>query len=169
MSKKTKVVLGADPGKSGAICLMEPSTLRIAFHDTVSTPTELLQWIEKIKEEFHIVGFAVEQVHALPGSSAGSSFTFGRGYERMLFLAQTVGCPVFNVTPKTWQSFIGLSVPRKIKGAARKKAIKTGVAELVCQLYPTARELCYGPKGGLLDGNTDSLAITHYIWHHYNL
>lgn len=149
--------------------MLEPSSGRVGFQETDLTPSELLDWLELVKGQHDIRGYGVEQVNAVPGSAAGASFTFGRNYERMLFLAQLSGAPVFHVRPKTWQKFLGLSIKPSIKGARRKTAIKKGVAELITMVHPKVKEQCYGPRGGLIDGRTDSLSIAHYIWNFYNL
>lgn len=166
---KSKLVVSCDPGASGAICLYEPSTGRTGFHDTTGTPDEIVDLVTRVRDEFMIVGACVEQVHAIPGAAAGSSFTFGRNYERMLFMAQLTGGPLFHVTPKTWQKYLGLTIPKKLKGAPRKKHIKYEVARLVGEKFPQSKEKLYGPKGGLLDGRSDALAIAFYIWNFYNL
>ena len=36
-------------------------------------------------------------------------------------------------------------------------------AEIMSELYPEHKHLLYGPRGGLLDGRSDALAIAHFL------
>ena len=60
--------------------------------------------------------------------------------------------PLYTITPKKWQAYLGVSVKCNL--------IKKDVAQRVARLYPAAS--LTGPRGGLLDWNSDALAIAHY-------
>lgn len=155
---KPKAVIGVDPGDSGAICLVadEPSMIPI-FYPTTMHLLEMVEVYRAWQHQYDIRMVVVEDVHAIPGAAAGTSFKFGANTERMAVVPATLGLPVGRIKVKEWQKIMDISVSRNLKGASRKKAIKTKVAEVVKNQFPTAS--INGPKGGLLDGRSDALAI----------
>jgi len=156
---KDLAYIGIDPGKSGALCLLVPSTKRIEFLNTTEKPMDIWAWLNDIDFMTPIQVIMLEKVHAIQGTSAGSNFTFGFNTGLVHGLAGTVGCSTDAVTPKMWQKTLGVTT----KG----KAIKKNVAELIQQRYPEAE--IYGPRGGLLDGRSDSLAIAYYAWQKWKI
>jgi hypothetical protein len=166
---KSKVILSVDPGVTGYFCLLKPDTKDIAFFSNAEDELAFLHWFNRIKETYDLRAIAVEEVHAVAGSSAGASFKFGQNYGKVLTLAHTLGVSVYSVQPKLWQKTLGLHVKKTLKGARRKTAIKKEVARLILNIYPEAKGLVYGKRGGLHDGKTDSLAIAHWLWHTHNL
>lgn len=149
---KEDVVIGIDPGLSGAICALLINQNKVTFKSTAEDPLILFNWFEQMKSTYNLRCITIEDVHSLLGMSAKSNFSFGRNVERVNLLAQLSKVRVELVTPKVWQKFVGI----KQKGPAIKKE----VAEIAARLYPNAP--LYGPKGGLLDGRSDSLMIAHY-------
>jgi len=101
----------------------------------------------------------IEDVHSIFGTSAKSNFNFGFNTGLITGIARSSGATVDLVTPKKWQKHIGV----KTKG----NAIKKEVAEICNRLYPHIS--VKGPRGGLLDGLSDSLMIAHYAYHLYKL
>lgn len=154
------LVVGIDPGANGAIALLDFQTGTVEF---LPTPGPLVQSTVLYAQ---IVGFGarvigIEEVTPIPGASAGTNHTFGKNVGHVEMLSWLTSIPVDRIRPKDWQKQIGIVVPRGIKGAARKKAIKEQVAAKSRQLYPTAE--IFGPKGGLLDGRSDALMIAHVM------
>jgi len=121
----------------------------------------------KYQDQCEIVGIGIEKVHAVPGASAGSSFKFGYNYGAIVALLSTLGGSIYDITPKGWQKYIGLSIPSGLSKPARRKRIKKGVGEICTKLYP--RVNVYGVRGGLIDGKSDSLCIAHTILHTQHL
>lgn len=152
VTTKQDVVIACDPGTKGAICALLINENKVKFRNTTDDFQQLLEWLNLVKSNYNLRCIVVEQVHSLPKVSAKSNFSFGRNFERVLILAHLVNVRVELVNPKVWQKFIGV----KQKGPAIKKE----VADIAKRLYPTAP--LFGPKGGLLDGRSDSLMIAHY-------
>jgi len=158
--------IGIDPGAKGQYCLLVPEEGRIHFAPTTDKPLFTFSWINDIREEYNLRIIMIEDVRVIPGSAATSSFNFGYNVGVVNAISSASGMGVDRVKPRAWQKHIGLVTPQAYKGAARKKKIKTGVAEICERLYPQAD--IYGPRGGLHDGKSDSLMIAHYAYHKYN-
>ena len=143
--------IGVDPGKSGALALVERvnglSVLREAIDIPLmgSGPTEevdaleIIRWIVATKADHAFV----EKVHAQPamrggerhGMGASSAFRFGASFGALK--ACVVGCrvPMTLVTPQAWKkhySLPGVSVDPQAKERARALAIAR---------FPAAAEL----------------------------
>ena len=106
----------------------------------------------------------IEDVHSLFGMSAKSNFQFGRNVGIIYAVLAATGQGIDLVTPKVWQKEIGAVLPKSIK-KDRSKALKKMVGGIAERLYPNAP--IFGPKGGLLDGKSDSLMIAHYCYLKY--
>ena len=98
---------------------------------------------------------AIERQVALPRQKgAGKTmYEFGRlvGYIDAYGLSMTI------VRPQEWYRLY------KIPSGMEYKQRKHRTAEIVSELYPQSTELFYGPRGGLIDGRTDALAIDHWL------
>lgn len=158
MSKR--IFVGVDPGNSGAICFLDPATMGATFinlNDPLAVITDnLAKSINQANEQGWTLTGCIESVHAIQGTSAKSNFQFGFNTGAVTALMCAAKIPLDSVTPKKWQAFLGV----RVSGAA----IKKDVAHRVIQLYPSAEIL--GPRGGLLDGRSDALAIAHYHFKH---
>lgn len=149
---KAEVVIGIDPGAKGALCALLPHLNKVRFMATTEKPKDILDWFNALNTNYNLRCIIIEDVHSLPKMSAKSNFQFGRAVERVNLLAELVGVRVELIQPKRWQKYVGV----KQTGPAIKKE----VAAIAARLYPDAP--LYGPKGGLLDGRSDSLMIAHY-------
>lgn len=151
--------IGVDPGKSGGICLLVPELKYIEFVEMAAKPMFIYEWMRAQNKNYNLQVIMLEKVHAIQGTSAGSNFTFGYNTGGISWLSDAVGCGVDHVTPKTWQKYLGVT--------HKGKAIKKEVAKLISQMYPYAE--IHGPRGGLLDGRSDALAIAHYASHKWRI
>jgi len=169
--KKQLAVMGIDPGGKGALCLLVPETKQIMFKETIDHGLVLYEWLLQIDREFNFQVCMIEEVAAIHGSAAKSTFNFGRNVERVNVIPEIAKISIDKVRPKAWQKFIGLVIPQTMAGAAnaskRQKFIKTEVASIASRLYPKAE--LFGPKGGLKDGRSDALMIAHYAARTLNL
>ena len=168
---KKLAVVGVDPGNKGAFCLLIPETKQIMFRETTLPALELYMWFTAILHEFNLAICMIEKVHAIPGSTAKATFSFGANVERVTIIPEIAEVSVDRVQPKAWQKFIGLVMPQNMTGpdnaSKRKNYIKKEVATIATRLYPKAE--IRGPKGGLLDGRSDALMIAHYAARTLNL
>lgn len=151
--------MGVDPGKTGSICFIHPKG--IYFLDNSSTPGYLHQILTAVQ---HVTRSAyMEDNHAIFGSSAGSTYKFGYNTGITAGIILAAGYDLKLVPPKVWQSSLGIQ-------EKNKKLRKLAIADAVMELYGdklVSHNSIYGPKGGLLDGRSDALAIAHYSYTQY--
>lgn len=100
-----RVYLGIDVGSKGFVTLNTGTELRfysIADNDAY----QLSNILRDIKAEFQNVVCAMEEIHAIFGSSAKATFAFGEinGLLKGLLIANKI--PYHLVAPKKWQSEI---------------------------------------------------------------
>lgn len=100
-----RVYLGIDVGSKGFLTLNTGTELRfysIADNDAY----QLSNILHDIKAEFQNVVCAMEEIHAIFGSSAKATFAFGEinGLLKGLLIANKI--PYHLVAPKKWQSEI---------------------------------------------------------------
>ena len=100
-----RVYLGIDVGSKGFFTLNTGNELRfysIADNDAY----QLSNILQNIKDEFPNVVCAMEEIHAIFGSSAKATFAFGEinGLLKGLLIANKI--PYHLVAPKKWQSEI---------------------------------------------------------------
>ena len=146
------LIAGIDPGSNGAIAVLDstnPDSVALLDLNKCSI-YDTTEWLHNQKIE----SIWLESVHSLYGMSAKSNFGFGRNFGISFAIAKiaVAGGAVYQVTPKIWQKYIGIT--------EKGKAIKQQVAQIAQSIYPSAN--LHGPKGGLLDGRSDALMIAHY-------
>jgi hypothetical protein len=154
--------IGIDPGASGYICLLVPSTGLVYWIQNNSTPKQLMNWVNEANRVFVIPKIMLEQVASIPKSSAKSNFGFGFNYGTISTICRLTDIGLDYVRPQVWQKTIGL--------APKSTSIKKDIAAIAERLYPSISfvpgapvdKSIYGPKGGLQDGKSDSLMIAHY-------
>ncbi len=157
---KPRAYVGIDPGAKGSFCCIVPDDKLVGFFPTNGKPQEIHAWLMKIHNRTNLQIIMIEDVHAIFGTSAKSNFSFGFNTGGVNWISAVIGCGVDHVAPKKWQSSFGLKTPKALKGTARKRHIKQAIGDIAERLYPQAN--VRGPKGGLLDGKSDSLLIAHY-------
>lgn len=109
-------------------------------------------------KRYGIIMIGIESVHSVFGMSAKSNFTFGYNVGGINMLMESTGIGIDHVTPKVWQKGVGIMAK---KPPRKPPELKKAVAGLAARLYPDAP--LFGPRGGLLDGRSDSLMIAHYM------
>lgn len=167
----SRVYIGIDPGSKGFITLANGSSFSF-FSIEDNDFYKLGDILKDIKETFQDVVCAIEDVHAIFGSSAKSTFSFGEinGVLKGLLIANKI--PYHLVPPKKWQSeiweFNDLVVSYKdivVKGKdVRKKEINTKKTSLNAakRLFPNVdfrkSSRCKKPD----DNKIDSLLLAEY-------
>ena len=147
-----KIWLGIDPGATGGICVLnedgeiylEAYSSRV--HDTIYDRCRLA-------ENTTIRMAIIEKQQAFPGQGVSSMFSLGVNYGGYLAALALFAIPYELVRPAEWQK--GMMLKTK-KGPQHKREI----ADVISRKYPTAE--IWGPRGGLLDGLSDALAIADY-------
>jgi crossover junction endodeoxyribonuclease RuvC len=143
-----RVILGIDPGLSGALALFTPTTGALTVFDV---PTFTLGRNGKSKREVDTVELArlidaagpiahafVEQVGAMPGQGVSSVFAFGKVYGLLLGVLAANFIPHSLVPPQRWKR--ALSVPAEKDGArARASQLMPAHAGLWCRVKDDGR------------------------------
>lgn len=143
------MIVGIDPGVSGAIATMFPDGM---LSSVVDMPTVRVQQNRQrvdagaLRDSLdHLRGFvdlaAVEDVGAFRGEAAGSSFTFGRACGVIEGVLAALRIPYVYVTPKTWQRHVG-----KPTGSGKEWSYTTARA-----LWPSHADVFLKSKDGRAD------------------
>lgn len=154
---KFKLYIGIDPGKNGALAMINETNEVTLIDFDLKAYINLLNSIKNNTKSYDMF-IGIERVHAMPGEGVKSSFSFG---ERVGELKGMISTLDFDnntewILPQTWQKHINTDSNRG------KKAI----ADSLLSLYPSAD--LYGPRGGLKDGRSDALGIANYIYQKYS-
>ena len=130
------VIIGIDPGLSGAIAVLESSRKSILrLEDMPVVPDGKkrkvsghgLKEILKHYPRATVDMVYLERVSAMPGQGVVSMFSFGRSVGAVEAAISLLGLPLTYVTPQSWKRSAGLI--GTIKDASRSK---------VLDLYPDA-------------------------------
>tara|TARA_B110000914_G_C15389182_1_gene411610 strand:- start:409 stop:903 length:495 start_codon:yes stop_codon:yes gene_type:complete len=128
------LIIGVDPGLSGAICFFEDGKIL----DVVEMPTmtegkknkrqvngsqvynEISKKIKQVdKKDIKVI---IEQVSAMPGQGVTSMFNFGQSYGILKGMCSAMQLPMYFVRPAKWKKYFGLI--NSEKDASRTKAIE---------------------------------------------
>lgn len=172
-----KTRIGIDPGKTGSVVIQEENAA-IVCHKMPLIQSEYD--IHKLKEIFTPYSFdpegmdlkvVLEDVHAIFGSAAGSTFQFGFGLGLIEGILATYEIPYVKVAPKEWQKLCFQGVPEmrkpatdKQKLAGKKGSIDTKAMALLAakRLYPSLK-LTFGDRATKPhEGLVDALLMSHY-------
>lgn len=168
---ESKIIIGVDPGTTGAITVMNDNN--IVIHDI---PTIKVQGIRKkrteyncpaylaiisevadlYKDKYDIIGVA-EKLHAMPINGSVASFSLGRGSMLVEATFSFLNIPYELVSPQTWKKEMLKGFDKKSKDSGRLKAI---------QLFPKYADLLARKKD--ID-RAESLLIAEYYRRQCNL
>jgi len=175
------MIIGIDPGKSGAICVIaEHGTLATEVTPTVGTEIDWGEFAEILRpenkslqpQEIHVF---LEHVHAMHNSSAKATFSFGGCFEGVKALCAAFRLPMTLVSPRDWQKEMHQGIPQQYKAAVKiktgpkagqmgkpKKDPKKMSLMAVKRLFPTVSLLRTPKCSKDHDGIVDALLIAEY-------
>lgn len=162
-------ILGIDPGAKGFLTVMfhDGGTDHFAIED--HDMLDLARYIGDMKARFGDLHAVMEEVHAVFGSSAKSTFAFGEinGYIKGILTALEV--PYTLVQPKTWQKEIWINqdmvydVKRDKEGKQRRVVnTKQTSFNAVRRIFPNTDMRKNYRCRKWDDNKVDSLLITEY-------
>lgn len=169
-----KIYIGIDPGKLGFLCILGPSEEPefIALQDDPKKDFNI--WyvrgvIEGVFKRFEgknvVVG--IEDVHALFGASAGSTFNFGYITGVLNGLVAAKGVTLVNPKPKEWQKVMweGVGIVKKKSSSGKTEVTDTKATSIkACQkLFPSVDLRRTARSTKLDDNKCDSLLIASYL------
>jgi crossover junction endodeoxyribonuclease RuvC len=158
-------IIGIDPGKSGAVAVIDQQSHSVIFKQIVPTIK-----VGKSKQEYDLQGMReillsnsddtdakvfIERQQARPGQGVSSMFTTGKGYGMWLGLCAGLQIPIEVVSPLSWTKEVLRGVPgegkgRNILGAKR--------------LFPSV-DLRKSERSRVPhDGICDAILIAEYGW-----
>ena len=144
-------IMGIDPGLKGGIAYISKESCWVS--DMPKTVLEVAYYLHSdIKADCVVV----EKVHALPGQSCKSNFTFGMSYQTAIVLAITLSSKSETelVTPQEWKKYFGL----KREEGETKAQFKKRSVDLARELFPDlSKDLPYSK-----DGRAEALLIAEY-------
>jgi hypothetical protein len=165
------MILGIDPGKEGAVVLLSgdgkeiiPFTMPVIGKEL--DRQTLLKNLISIGQTYNPYVY-VENVHAIHGCSAASTFSFGYVCGALHTAIEAARLSYTLVSPKTWQKemFQGIPVLRKPAPKGKKRGpVDTKKMALIAaqRLFPTidlrASIRCKNPHEGIVD----ALLIAEY-------
>jgi hypothetical protein len=166
-----KIIIGIDPGSKGYIAIYEDGDYR--FISLVDAPVNrIAQELAEIKKDAtengkHLIA-SCEEVHAIFGSSAKSTFEFGKvfGFLQGLLVANHI--PYSLVPPKEWQSSIWINSDKEysykvsngkdVKRVDTKKTSFNAAHRLFPEIDLRRNEKCRNED----DNKCDALLICEY-------
>lgn len=150
------IILGIDPGLSGALAFLNTMTGEISIEDM---PTVTVMRNRREKREVspqlvanmvvkrHVEAAFLEKVNAMAGQGVSSVFSFGRSAGIIEGVLAAFDIPTTLVTPQAWQKAMAV---RDGKDGSRERAM---------QLFPASAELFKRKKD---DGRSDAALIAKY-------
>ena len=122
--QRKRVVLGVDPGLSGALAFYCPdSPADIVVYDVpVADKIVDTAAIARLIHEAGASEAIIERVGAMPKQGVASTFRFGTAYGAVMGVASGLGLPLRLVTPGRWKAHFRLDADKE---KARGLAIRT--------------------------------------------
>lgn len=154
------MIIGIDPGASGAIAAFNVETGHLSVMDMpvmevmrgktmkreLNAPL-LAGIFSDLDANFKITAVYFEKVGAMPGQGVSSMFAFGRNVGTIEGIMAALEWPVSYVTPQAWQKATNV---RQGKDGSRLRAI---------ELFPSYAQLFARKKD---DGRSDAALIAWY-------
>lgn len=168
------VYVGIDPGLKGFITVIKGEKMSF-FEIPVDKKTKAIDlfFFRRLLDEISLrysedrIVCGVEQVHAIFGASAASTFNFGYTFGVICALVSTMNWPVVYVQPKNWQKVMwdGIPLVKKSSKSGKTEVVDTKATSIrACkQLYPNV-DLRRTVKSKKEDDNKcDSILIATYL------
>jgi len=166
------IIIGLDPGKTGAISILKDGelieTYRMQSIEKQIDFQDFIRFTDSIQEKFSdqdIVAY-LEKVSPIRGSSASSTFNFGKAYGIKKLFASRYRFK--EVKPNQWQKIAWDGITRIAKTEKGKMKTDTKAMSLVAakRLFPKWDFRNIGVTGKPLttyhDGEVDAALIAYY-------
>lgn len=156
---KERFFMGIDPGRHGAVCVVD-SEGKIAdlypMPATLDGLQEILDsWRPNTTWHAYEVMCVIEKVGAFKGNAPQAMFNFGRNYGNLEAAVYCTGIPMDEVTPQKWQQHFQLG---KSADHATKKAWKDHLWIKAKKFYPGVDIKKYA---------ADAVLLARYCWERY--
>lgn len=172
------LIIGIDVGKNGAMVVMNSkgSLLYKTLFPKIKNEYDLNEFANivryiKSKAKNGIICY-IEKIHAIQGSAAGATFSFGESFMMPKAIMAALEIPYVLVPPQTWQEVIfdGITKIRKQSTGKTKSGkpklgrVDTKAMALIAfkQLYPKLNGLATERSKEPHDGIVDATHIAEY-------
>ncbi len=158
-------ILAIDPGKDGAIVTLDPETLNVLEKfpfPMIGTKPDLKE-TAMLLDAFHVDNYFVylEEVHAIFGASAKSTFEFGAHFGFLLGVLNQKGFKYDLVAPKIWQKKVWTTRDKVLKAGGRADPKPTSL--LACKrLFPEVDFTPTERSKKFHEGMVDAALIAYY-------
>lgn len=125
-----KLIGSCDPGKTGAISVIDENLNVIALVDMPKDNKTFVDFIQNVRYRCDKV--YLENVHALPRQSTVAGFSFGSSFGKAELICTAMG-DVVKVTPQSWKKYFGLL---RVDGET-KTQFKHRSIEVAKKLFPS--------------------------------
>jgi crossover junction endodeoxyribonuclease RuvC len=161
-TRMLKLIVGIDPGGSGAAAVLDAKTKKIVrcLRFGKLTLHEYAYELFKIKNTARgKIKAIIENVHAMPKQGVSSSFKFGRRCGEQEGILVGLAIPYQFVTPQIWQRDMKCCRPKKKKGVKpeSKTKHKQRTRARAQQLYPSAN---------ITHATADAVLIARWLCQH---
>ena len=126
------IVIGIDPGLSGALAILENKRVLGIFEMPVmpegkknKRQLNSAQLVNILRDNIKInneIAVVVEQVNAMPGQGVTSMFNFGQTFGAIKGVCAALNLPIYFVRPSKWKKHFELI--NSSKDSSRTKAIE---------------------------------------------
>lgn len=147
----SRLILGIDPGHTGAVALIDSEGNLLEIWDTPLIGKEYdIRGMGNILRDNLPHGCAIELQHAMPRQGVTSTFTTGYGYGLWTAFLYAYGIKHDVVRAQDWKKALGIP-------AGSDKSESVAAAQ---RLFPSGEFT--GPKGGIKDGRADAALIAEW-------
>lgn len=146
-----RIILGIDPGESGAIAGLGPDGELVFLHDMPYVDGHVLAPVlaQLVLDGLGSRRALVERAQSMPRMGVSGAFRYGTGYGVILGVLGALDIATETIRPNQWKGKAGLS---KDKGASRRRAV---------ELWPTRAQLFARVKD---DGRAEAALIARHGW-----
>lgn len=168
----SKIRVGIDVGKDGGIAVFVNDKLEsLEVTPNIGTQIDLKRIVDILQSnndgvhsDFHVV---VENVHAIGGSAAGATFSFGWSLGILEGILVALSIPYTKVTPKDWQKELWQGINPIIKtpkGESKRKVVDTKATSLLAaqRLFPSVDFRKSERASKAHDGMVDAILLAEY-------
>ncbi len=150
------ITIGIDPGKSGAIAIMENGSVIYCeplpfIGDELDTRTLSMEILNRRSGK--PCKAVLEKVHAMPGQGVCSMFTFGKIYGELRGMLKTLAISIIEPTPQAWK--------KEVLNGSNWKDNKAASCEYVMKRHPNV-DLTPGRKKNPHDGMADAVCLAEF-------
>ena len=149
------LIIGIDPGISGAICFFENGEIK----DVIDMPNmaegkknkkqingpqlfnELDRRIQNIQKKN--ISVVVERVSAMPGQGVTSMFNFGQSFGVIKGICAAMQLPIFFVRPAKWKKYFDLINTQKDSSRAKVIEIFPKVSAILSKKKMPTKQMLY--------------------------